>query len=169
MTLHPSALAKIKEAEARHGGDYLRGVAALPGSGYGSRTLGDLALVETGCQLYAREDGDGMRVDDNGDALGGIVLEITFTGGIDEETGEISTRRAFHIYDPMKRLDKAFRVLTEEQVDRDRFEPFDIATVRRAMRRFCREVGEQTGVATMRELKLVSDAARLAALIGSGT
>ena len=166
MALHNGAAEQIAAAKERQGGAYLHGRAPLPGSGFGAYTIGDMALIEPGCSVFAREEGPNMRVDADLNARGGIVLEVTVTPTVDQDTGEMFTRRAFRCYDPLQQLHEAFRTLTEAQIDLDRCEAPDLATLRRAYRRFCREVGHATGVATLRELGLVTDAARLAALVG---
>lgn len=138
---------------------------------FGARTLGDMALVEPGCEVYARVDGDvaDVRMRADGEARGGIVIEVTDTTIVDED-GAITQQRAFRCFDyQIPDLAKAFTVLTEAQVDPDGFEPPRIDRIRGLYRRLCQEVGAKRGTASAFEIDLVAVAARLAAIVGQKT
>lgn len=126
---------------------------------------GDYRLAEPGCEVFARADGDieRIRLRHDGEPRGGIILEITSTPDAD---GEI--HRAFRCidYDHTVPLWQATTVLTDEQVDPDTFTIPNWGRIRSLYRKMCREVGTKKGNASDRELQLVIDAARLAAIVG---
>lgn len=80
---------------------------------HGARTIGDLALIEPGCAVWSCQ-----RVDANEEALGGIVLEITSTGGRVTDDGEIIPHhRAFRVVNPYISPPSAgIRLITEAEV-----------------------------------------------------
>lgn len=143
-----------------------------PLSRMGARTLGDMAIVEPGCEIWARTGVNGsMRVgDDDADgdgvqARGGVVLEVTDNVDYDRETGEIAHRRSFRVFDYAAPSRQAYTTLTETQVDPSRFDGPNPSRLAGLVRRWCRQVGERNGILTSADAQLVVDAARLTAVL----
>lgn len=133
-------------------------------------TKGDYRLAEPGAECWAKTDGDlaDIRLNAYGEARGGIILEIT--ADPDPETGDM--RRAFRCLDYTLddgRLWQAITVLREHQIDPASFEAPRWDRIRTTYRRLCREVGrklEGRHLASRDEIDMVTDAARLAAILG---
>lgn len=163
MTLSPEAQAAVDADRAAMRARAERGVDHR--SRFGARSIGDFRLVEPGCEVWGRTDGDVANIRRReDDAIGGIVIDV-LDEVTDPETGELG--RAFHIFnysEPV--IPKAFRFLTEAQVDPDSFAPPQLGRIRGAYRRICRWVGEQRGNAGGLEVDAVAAAARLAAIVG---
>lgn len=135
------------------------------GSRFGVRTFGDIALIEVGTVLWTDAT---KRRNSHEEGLGGLVLEVTDLRDLDDETGEVTMRRAFRCYDWLAPWDKAFRVVGEALVDRDGMEMAEPSALVNAVRKFCRTVGAGHGLLMPREAQLVSDAARLASTVMAG-
>ena len=154
---------KAKSAEFAERMDRLRASNPQPiKSRYGARTIGDMALLEVGCQVWEHQDPTA-----DYDRRGGMVVEITDASEINED-GEIVRRRAFKYYfwywKPS--VPSAWGILTEDQVDLDACEGPELRHIRSAYRKLCAAVGEQRGNAFAQEFEWVSVAARLAAIVG---
>lgn len=67
---------------------------------FGPRTLGGLQLATPGCAVHT--DPDKQR-DPDGYGLGGILVAVEDTATEDLETGEITARRAFKVWDLQRR------------------------------------------------------------------
>lgn len=154
--------------------DRLRAANPEPSTRMGARTIGDMAIVELGCEIWARTGVDGlMRPGDDGDpelegvqARGGIVVEITDTTSVTDD-GEIMRARAFRCFDYDPRLEpfRAYTTLTEAQVDPARFDPPKASLLKSVVRGWCRQVGAGKGPLNTFEAQLVTDAAHLTALL----
>lgn len=108
----PEAERQMAELEARR---RARTAELLEGR-FTARTIGNLAELGIGLEAWSRE-GLAGRLDYHGDPLGGIVVDHDAGGGADPATGEIRPAR-FEFYDPLVRdLGRAFRWLTEDQID----------------------------------------------------
>lgn len=177
MPHSPEALALInqRKKEARERWDGLR---PIVDSRLGARTIGDMGLVEPGCEIWAKnsdlEDITNVRQWIDGDAKGGIVLEIVDfpLTNIDDQTGEIGewrTTRAFRCWDYTRGIEHAYSTLTEAQVDPSTFAAPSIVRIRNQYRRICKHVATMTSVSSARELQWVIDAARMAAIVGAMT
>lgn len=130
-------------------------------------TKGDFRLAEPGAEVWAKTDGDlaDVRMNADGGPRGGIILEITTDP--DVETGDL--RRAFRCFDYTAPLWQAVTVLPEEKVDPHSFSAPDWSRIRRTYRRLCREVGKKlqgNHLASVDEIDMVRDAARLASILG---
>jgi len=131
----------------------------------GPRTLGSLALVTAGCQCWTDIEKHRRGHDES---LGGIVLEIVHTDVYDDVTGEIRDAKAFRCYDPIAPWDKVFRTIREADVNQDGVmatPPWELAN---AVRKFCRVVGDGSGLLVGSEAQLVADANRLAVVVMGG-
>lgn len=151
------ALRQMAEADARHRGKaWLRGEAVpLVDSRYGARTLGAVAEVTLGCELWARDSLEG-RLDRHGDPLGGIVVGLDAGGPPtwDAETGERILHPArFECYDHLAPWPhRAFTWLAEEQVDPSSIGPASPAALALAVRRFAAEVCQHQRKSKLRTL-----------------
>jgi hypothetical protein len=122
--LHNGAAEQVAASEATR---YQRAQQALVAADeqrrttYGARSIGLLAMVAVGWQLWSKEGGVDQRSDANGDARGGIVVEITGTRTVDDETGEVRDDRAFRCVDPISLRQVT---LPEKMVDLDRIDMF---------------------------------------------
>lgn len=108
---------------------------------FGARTIGNLAMVRPGDKVWARTEGPDMRVDDRGNPLGGIILEIVDRVVVDDDGEHIPTR-AFRTFDTLKPFHKAFHTLTEAQVEPEACEVSTPAQLVAAIRLLLREVVE---------------------------
>ena len=133
--------------------------------GIGAKTIGVMADITPGLAVFTNADDDMARHNNNGEALGGYVLSID-AGWTSAETGEIHPPR-FRCYDPHGRWpDRAFVVLTEDEVYRPavRVPPDHHLVI--ALRRFCRQVGGHDSLTLDGfDAGLVVDAARLTAVV----
>ena len=155
-----------RKREARERWDGLR---PIVDSRLGAQTIGDMAVVEPGCEIWARngdaEDITNMRQWQDGEAKGGIVLEVTDV--VDRETGELL--RAFRCWDYTRGIDHSYSTLTEAQVDPSTFTAPSIVRLRNQYRRICKHIAERQHTAGVFEIQMVIDAARMAAIVGSMT
>lgn len=110
-----------EEAEWRRARDSERATAQT------ARTIGLLAMVDVGWQIWSRTEGepDSFIMDADSEPVGGIVLEVgdkvTY---FDPDTGEVARVRSFKTVDPYNRR---YHSLTEKQVDPGRVMPPDAA------------------------------------------
>ena len=171
MPHSPEALEVInrRKREARERWDGLR---PIVDSRLGARTIGDMGLIEPGCEIWAKnsdlEDITNVRQWIDGDAKGGIVLEVTDNRLVMGD-GEILTCRAFRCWDYTRSIEHAYSTLTEAQVDPSTFAAPSIVRIRNQYRRICKHVATMTSVSSARELQWVLDAARMAAIVGAMT
>jgi hypothetical protein len=103
-----------------------------------ARTIGLMAMVDCAWQIYSRVDGepDEFVVDADGEAVGGIVLQVgDKVTEFDEETGEVTRVRSFVTIDP---TNLRLHNLTEKQVDPDRIVTPDAALSHRVIGRVAR-------------------------------
>lgn len=118
----------------------------VPMSKYGSRLIGDFALLSVGCRVWSK-----TRVDSNDEAAGGVIVAITEQ--FDRETGGIE--RAFLVVDPYKpRI--TTHTLVDSDVARDGMEAPDPSQLRKLIRRMGEEVGKGRGMLSTRDMDLVS-------------
>jgi hypothetical protein len=109
-------------------------------SRFAARTIGSLAEVRIGCEVWSRENLEG-RMDRFGDALGGIVVATDGGGRFVTDDGEVIDRPArFHCYNPYTSLNLAFVWLAEDQVDPERIGVVKETVLTNAVRRFASEV-----------------------------
>lgn len=163
MTLSPEGLALRARTEAEAA--ERRQASRDSGSRFGVRTFGDIALIEVGTTIWTEPT---RRANSHEEGLGGIVLDIIDQVDTDDETGEVTRRRAFRCYDPAARWDKAFRVFGEAEISRHGMEMTEPSSLVNAVRKFCRTVGARHGLLMPRDAELVSDAARLASTLMAG-
>jgi hypothetical protein len=166
--MHPDAQALIDQRK-REARERWEGKRPLFDTAY---TKGDFMLAEPGCEVWGWSaltlpegaDPSAVRMRSDGEARGGIILEITTDW--DEETGE--RKRAFRTidYDPRIPLWQATTVLQEAECDPQTFTNPDWTRIREMYRRLCREVGQQKHIASMAEIDMVTDAFHLASIIG---
>lgn len=167
--LTPEAKAQMAELDARRTA-HLRGERPWyedPGR-FGPQSLG-VSEVGPGWEVWTTEEG---RRNWHEEPLGGIVLwaDAGAPATVDDE-GEIHAHPAsFRCYDPFAPWpDKAFRWLSEDEVNRDGIRIASPQSLVTALRRFCREVGANKHLSLRPyEAELVSDAARLAAVLMMG-
>lgn len=140
MPYSEAARRQMAELDARHRGKaWLRGGPELLDSRFGARTLGALAEVTLGCELWSRDNLEG-RLDNHGDPLGGIVVGFDAGGAPDLDTGELRPAR-FECYDPYAPWPhRAFVWLAEPEVDPSSIGPAKPSSLTLAVRRFAGEV-----------------------------
>lgn len=105
-----------------------------------ARSIGMMAMINIGWQAWSKTVGepDEFVMDDNGNPVGGIVLEIgAKTRIVDEEMGEFERQRSFTTIDPTS---LNYHALTEKQVDPDTVMPPDAALTHRVILRLAREL-----------------------------
>jgi hypothetical protein len=130
------------------------GTQPIVNPGFGARSIGGMALIQVGCELWTDPD---ARKSSHEEGVGGIVLEIT--SDIDDEG---TVNRAFRCYDYLAAWHQAFRTIPENQVLRDSIEAVDPARLVRTCRRFWRELAKhQTSMLDTSEARLAADAQRL--------
>jgi hypothetical protein len=97
---------------------------AAPGPVVGAHHKGALALVDVGWTVWARTDGNirHLRLNDRGEARGGVIIDITTRRSANPDTGEIVTERAFRCADPYRVPQLHWTTLTEAQVNPDAVE-----------------------------------------------
>lgn len=160
---------KVIDQRAKEARERWDGLRPIVDSRLGARTIGDMGLIEPGCEIWAKnsdlEDITNVRQWIDGDAKGGIVLEVTDI--VDRDTGEML--RAFHCWDYTRSIEHAYSTLTEAQVDPSTFAAPSIVRIRNQYRRICKHVATMTSVSTARELQWVLDAAKMAAIVGAMT
>lgn len=157
----------------------------VSGSRYGPLTRGDLSIIEPGCEVWARTDGDltNVRMTADSEARGGIVLEVIDTIHVDDN-GEITPVRAFRCADYTRpRFTDPRRLailLTEAMVDPDSLMPPDTGHIRLLARRLAGWVAfksngpsivsakERSGTMEPAELDALRDAALLARIVVGG-
>jgi hypothetical protein len=133
----------------------------------GARTLGSLALVCPGVQVWTDPDRKRYGHDES---LGGIVLEVTSRRLEDSETGEITEARAFRCYDPIAAFpDRAFRTVGEDLIPQDGVQAVDESSLRTAARRFFGYLATRRGPFTSDQERMASDAHRLIVVALGGT
>lgn len=172
MPFSPEAQ-RLIDQRARERMERINGTRPLFDTAY---TKGDFRLAEPGAECWAWTADDvaehglditQLRMTAYGEARGGVIIEIT--SDPDRETGEL--RRAFRCIDYTlsdKELWRAVVVLAEEQINPHSFEAPNWARIRNTYRRLCEQVGTKRQghhEATARELEMVADAAKLAAII----
>lgn len=161
---------KIIDQRKREARERWDGIRPIVDSRIGAKTIGDMAMIEPGCEIWAKnadiEDITNVRQWVDGDAKGGIVLEIIDATYIDAVTGEFSPLRAFRCWDYTRSIEHAYSTLTEAQVDPSTFAAPSIVRIRNQYRRICKHVATMTSVSSARELQWVCDAARMAAIVG---
>jgi hypothetical protein len=162
VTLSPEAKAQMDELARRR-----RPLYEDPGR-FGPRTIGTLALVDVGWEVWTTEFG---RRNADLEPLGGIVLAVDPGGKRTDEWGEITYCPArFRTYDAQAEWPhKSFRWISEDEVNREfgvgAPSPADLVT---AIRRFCREVGRGGRVLDAFDADLVLEAGRLVAVVMGG-
>jgi hypothetical protein len=116
MPFSPEAQAQVEAHEALQVARY-KGEAPRFDSRLGARSTGDMLMAgwTPGCEVYARTEGADARMRWDGEARGGVVLEIIDLR--DHETGEVS--RTFRCLDPDPAcpMYRAVNELTEAQID----------------------------------------------------
>lgn len=132
-------------------------------------TTGDRLLAEPGCEAWAKTEGPDGRMRWDGEARGGIILEVVRTPVVDHDTGECGYRRAFRCYDYDPRTPDHQRISTLTEAQIAEFEPANVARLRNIYRGWCREIGKRSGIATSAEIDMCQDVARLAAIVGQRT
>lgn len=129
-------------------------------------SAGRLADIDVGWEVWSPTfdtpgvHPDDTRMCDDANPCGGIVVDITRT--VDPDTGEKIV--VYHTWDytrPAWQARAALRCVDPATVTTP-----NTARLRAAWRRMCREVGEQTGPLTHQELRLLTDAHRLAVVEG---
>lgn len=173
MPNSPEAEAQMAEQAKRHRGKaFLRGEGPLLDSRFGARTIGVMAEITPGLEVWTDEMDDMARHNHKGEALGGYVLSIDpGWSSVDDETGELVNHPArFRCYDPHADWPRrAFPVLSENEVYRPGVRIPDTHNLVIAVRRFCREVGATKGLTLYpEEAQLVTDAARLVNVLMGG-
>jgi hypothetical protein len=169
VTLSEEAKRQMAEADARRTA-HLRGERPwfedAPGR-FGARTIGALAEVGPGWEVWTCETG---RRNSHEEPIGGIVLHVDGGGRRTDEWGElVSVPALFRCYDPWAPWPhKAFRTLSEDEVNKDAIRVADPQSLVIAIRRFCREVGHGKLSLDVFEAHLVTDAARLVAVLMGG-
>jgi hypothetical protein len=173
MPYSPEAEAQMAEQAKRHRGQqFMRGEGPLLDSRFGARTIGVMAEITPGLEVWTDELDDMARHNHKGEALGGYVLSIDAGwSSVDQETGEMVNHPArFRCYDPQGRWpDRAFPVLSEDEVYRPgvRIPPAHHLVI--ALRRFCREVANHDSLnLDPFDAQLVIDAARLVTVLMGG-
>ena len=174
MPFSPEAEAQMAANRSR-GERWLSGeaVALVDQSRYSSRTIGMVAELEPGLEVWTWESGG--RRDVHGDPLGGIVLHVdTSTPKAVNEDGEVTGGVLVRCYDPLAPWPfRAFQTFAEGDLDPASIRVMDTHEVAKAVKRFCGEVGRQIrgrrySIGTF-EAELVTDAWRLVvALMGRG-
>lgn len=166
--LTDAAKAQIKAAEDRKLA-FSRGEG--PATRLSARSIGDMSLIDVGCTVWAKTEEGGhdlsqVRMNSDGEARGGLVVEVTDHTEVTED-GEIVKRRAFRCLDPYLGPEsfRAWTLLEEANVDLAACEPPQLGRIRSMYRRACAHVGKQKGNAHADETDLVIVAARLAALV----
>ena len=155
---------------ARHrGNQWMRGEAELLDPRFGARTIGAIAEIGPGWEIWTAEGG---RRNWHEEPLGGIVLHVDSGGQpyVDAETGEIVHRPAsFRCYDPLAPWpNKAFVNLAEGEVNAQAVTVADNTSMVIAIRRFCRQVADGPKTLGTLDAQLVIDAARLVAVVMGG-
>jgi hypothetical protein len=89
------------------------------GSVVGAHTIGALAMVDVGWSVWSRTAGNirHIRLNHQGEARGGVVVDITARRIADPDTGEVRTERAFRCVDPYACPQLAWATLTEDHID----------------------------------------------------
>lgn len=169
--LTPEARAQMEQAKQRHrGARWLAGESVdLVDGRFGARTIGILAEITPGLEVWTNADDDMARHNHDGHALGGYVLHVDAGWTqVDPETGEITNHPAsFRCYDPQGAWPhRAFPTLTETEIHRPSVAIPPAHKLVIAVRRFCREVGTHNSLTLDAfDAGLVTDAARLVAVL----
>jgi hypothetical protein len=167
--LSEEAKAQMAELDARRTA-HLRGEREwFEGPGrFGARTIGAIAEITPGCEIWTHEYTGRRDPDEN--PLGGIVLHVDGGGRYTDEWGElVNVPARFRCYDPHAAWPhKSFRWLSEDEVNRDAMSVASDQSLVIAIRRFCREVGTGGYTLDAWEAGLVTDAARLVAVVMMG-
>jgi|SRR5580704_515979 hypothetical protein len=169
MPITPEGQRQMTELDARRTA-HLRGEREWyedPGR-FGPRAIGAIAELAPGLEAWTTEDGRRNR---HGEPLGGIILHVDpGAPPTVDEWGELHPHPALiRVYDPLAPWpDKAFRTLTEDEVNRDTVAVSSDRSTGLAIRKFCREVGHGKGAVDLFEAHLVTDAARLVAVLMGG-
>jgi hypothetical protein len=171
VTLSEEAKRQMAEADARRTA-HLRGERPWyedPGR-FSARTIGVLAEVGPGFEIYSSEIEQGGRLNADLEPIGGIVVQVDAGGRTTDEWGELVNIPArFRTYDRSAAdWDKAFRWLSEDEVNKEAIGMASDYHLRSAVRKFCREVGRGKGSIDIFEAHLVADAARLVAVLMGG-
>lgn len=135
---------------------------------FGPRTIGALALVQVGWEVWASEGG---RLNSHGEPLGGLVVGVDAGGPPTvDEYGEIIKHPArFRCYDYLAPWPyKSFRALSEDEVTTVGLRVASTQRLVTAIRRFCREVGHGSLTLDAFEARLVTEAAHLVAVVMGG-
>jgi hypothetical protein len=166
--LHPDAQAQIDRRKAELAAR-LNGTKPLMDSRFGVRTIGALAEITPGVEVWCVEGG---RRNWHEQPLGGLVLTVDGggPGRVDDETGEIVRSPArYRCYDHLAPWPgNAFRWISESEISSDTVEVADRVSLVTAVRRFCRQVGTGPRVLDAHEAQLVTDAARIVAVLMGG-
>jgi len=165
MKLSPEALelrARTEAEAAQRKADIWNGRRPMV---QGPRTLGSLALVTVGCQVWTDIERKRRGHDE---ALGGIVLEVVHRDVYDDDTGEIHDVKAWRCYDPIAQWGHAFRTIREDDVTQDGVMASAPWELTNAVRKFARVVGAGSGLLVGSEAQLVADAYRLSQVIMGG-
>lgn len=132
---------------------------------YPARSIGAIALVTPGCEVWTCEDGRRNRHDE---PLGGLVLHVDAGApNTVDEWGEVERHPArFRCYDYLAPWPhQAFRWISEDEVNRASIRSARPRSMVTAIRRFARQVGHGGLVLDGYEADLVTDAARLVAVV----
>lgn len=166
----------MAEARARNrGAQFMAGNAELLDSRFGARTYGPLTEITPGMEVWTSEEG---RRNWREDLLGGIVLAVDAGAPdtLDATTGEIIEHPArFRCYNPIAPWPhRAFTSIAEGEVNRESIAVAETRSLVLAVRRFCGQVCDHTrrrypGHFDDFEAQLVTDAARLVAVLMMGT
>lgn len=163
--LSPEAQAKIAEHKANRSA-YFRGERPLLDSRFGATTIGVVAEITPGIELWTVEDG---RRNWHDEPLGGIVLEVDPGGPATVDgDGEIHDHPArYRCYDPLAPWPhRAFTWIPEPEVNRDSIRPAERPSMVTAIRRFCLHVAtSNSGTLDAFEAQLIQHAGRLAAVL----
>jgi hypothetical protein len=135
---------------------------------HGARSIGVVADIGPGYEVWTCEDG---RRNYHEEPLGGIVLHVDAGAPATvDEWGELHEHPAtFRVYDPFAPWPRAaFRRISEDEVNREAIALASQQSLVIAVRRFCREVATGKRTLSAFECGLVTDAARLVAVLMMG-
>jgi hypothetical protein len=136
VTLSPDAQRSIEEANARQRARW-NGEKPLVDPRMGARSIGDIARLTVGCEVWSVN-----RVDANEEALGGVVLEVTDKIEDDELIRSFRVINPFlHVRDP-----RAYSVITVTEANREGLCVADTGTLGRLIRRLATAAGNEGGV-----------------------
>ena len=165
--LTDAAKAQMDELAARNGNPWTDSM-TLVHSDFGTRLLtDDIALVEIGCKVWTDV---AKKRSAHDEPLGGLVVQATWRTTVDDETGEVISRRIFRTLDPylLNRPRVAFRTVHEDEVDRSAMEGPDIHQITRAVRQCAQHLAAETGPLDRHSAELAGAIFHLTAAILAG-